>query len=79
MTEDHSWAGDTRLIPPDGASVPSQHEETRGTPNREARGGDICKEAASFSSNATNVKKTPDDQKEEAGGTLLKKRTLDDI
>ena len=47
MTEDHSWAGDTRLIPPDGASVPSQHDKTRGTPNREARGGVVYDETAS--------------------------------
>ena len=47
MMEDHSWAGDTRLIPPDGASVPSQHNKTRGTPNREARGGVVYDEIAS--------------------------------
>ena len=47
MMEDHSWAGDTRLIPPDGASVPSQHDKTRGTPNREARGGVVYDEIAS--------------------------------
>ena len=47
MMEDHSWAGDTRLIPPDGASVPSQHDKTRGTPNREARGAVVYDEIAS--------------------------------
>ena len=39
MTEDHTWAGNKRLIPPGGKSAPSQEERTTGTPNCEARGG----------------------------------------
>ena len=47
MTEDHTWAGDKRLIPPGGKSAPSQEERTTGTPNCEARGGVTSNENAS--------------------------------
>ena len=47
MKEDHTWAGDKRLIPPGGKSAPSQEERTTGTPNCEARGGVTSNENAS--------------------------------
>ena len=47
MTEDHTWAGNKRLIPPSGKSVPLQQKRTTGTPNCEARGGVTSNENAS--------------------------------
>ena len=78
MTEDHSWAGDKRLIPPGGTLTPSKSQEIMVPLKYEARGDDASKDATSTSNDAINMKKTLDDQQEEASGTLLMKKTLDD-
>ena len=79
MTEDHSWAGDKRLIPPGGTLTPSKSQEIMVPLEYEARGDDASKDAASTSNDAMNMKKTLDDQQEEASGTLLmKEKTSDD-
>ena len=45
MTEDHSWAGDKRLIPPGGTLKPSK--EIQGTLSHEAGEGVASKASAS--------------------------------
>ena len=78
MMEDHAWAGDKRLIPPGGTLMPSKSQEIMIPLEYEAGGDDASKDAASTSNDAMNTKKTLDDRKEEASGTLLMKNTLDD-
>ena len=45
MTEDHSWAGDKRLIPPGGTLKPSK--EIQGTLSHEAGEGVVSSASAS--------------------------------
>ena len=73
-----SWASDKRLIPPDGASVPSQHEETRGTSNCEARGGVTSNENASKLCYSTIRKgKTGNADADETQGAVNKLKSHD--
>ena len=78
MMEDHAWAGDKRHIPPGGTLMPSKSQEIMIPLEYEAGGDDASKDAASTSNDAMNMKKTLDDQQEEASGMLLMKKTLDD-
>ena len=53
MTEDHTWAGDKRLIPPGGTPKPLQGKEIEGTLTHEAREGVASSESIASSASAS--------------------------